>query len=98
MNRGRLPPAMRYWFTLEERSYDHRTGASARIKERARREGDRPGKHDTVWGWAVVAPGQTTRFDVAQTQHGARAAVRKYVRALPEGSPIRVPRTQGDEK
>ena len=79
----RLTPAIGHWWTVEEWGYDHRTGASAYLKERLRRPRDRVGKEKTVWNWIVVCDGERTEGH-AQKQVGARAAVRKIIRALPD--------------
>lgn len=58
--------------------------------QRPRTEADRPGKEATVWDWRVIGdhPGEGT----AQNQLGARAAIRKFVRALPDAErPGKVP-------
>jgi len=60
-----------YWFTISERSYDKRTGASAEISE------DMSGR----WSWRVTHSAGQERGSTS-SQKAARAAVRRYVRGL----------------
>jgi hypothetical protein len=83
--RQRLTPAVRVWRTIQEWSYDPRTGAYAYASERLRRPKDPPGKNtDVVWEWRVVTKSKILAEGVAQNQDLMRRAVRKAVRALPD--------------
>lgn len=84
---ARAADAIRYWFTVEETGYDPRTGTSARSRERHRDSRDKPGKELTVWDWSVARNHNRLGAGTAQNQKGARAAIRKLVRALPDKDP-----------
>lgn len=73
-----------YWFTSSEFGSDRRTGASAMLVERPRREGDRRGKHSRVWDWAVSLDRKIIARGTAQTQGGARRKCRDVVEKLPK--------------
>lgn len=67
----RRDDTLRYWWTLQERSHDSRTGAVAELLETA-----------GGWAWRVTYPGGAAR-GTSTSQKGARAAARRYVRSLP---------------
>lgn len=84
---GRQPARVRaisHWWTTGEWGFDSRSGAVAKLTERPRCPSDRPGKHRDVWEWKVFVERQRVDSGVAQSQSGARAAVRKVIRALPD--------------
>lgn len=82
----RPTPAMEYWFVQHEHGVDQRTGARASNYRRERRPTDPPGKEPTVWVWIVYlhVDGVQLLSGVAQNQGRARAAIRKFVRTLPD--------------
>lgn len=83
-------PAIGHWWTTQEWGMDARSGAVAYLRERQRRETDRVGKDTHVWDWRVVyidrliKCADVSHDGTAQNQLGARAAVRKFIRALPD--------------
>jgi len=85
MSRTPSTSAIDFWFTSSEWGTDRRTGTAARLTERERRPGDRPGKNGFVWDWLVYERGGLTLArGVAQNQKGARRAVREFIRTLPD--------------
>jgi len=64
--------AFTYWWTVEERSHDRRTGTYAVI-----------GAQGNVWRWQV-SEHYVLQEGVSKSQKGARAACRKFVRTLPD--------------
>lgn len=76
--------AVDYWYTQAERGIDCRSGARVYSRERVREPEDRKGRWSTVWDWCVYPEGadDPCANGTAQSQVGARAAIREAVREL----------------